>query len=424
MLSYAVRDAGAVHARRRANTIHDLVEANRAAHKSRVARTTGQADRAVSTSVRGAAQGGTSTRQHCCKAAAAAAAAQRCSRAAGMPAPGCDTCCLAARARRVALFHRSAAASPLPPAPQVPDPQRLVPPITRAPPAPASLEEKWTCPHCRHVNVGARAECSRCRSPNPDRPQHHHHAQHAAPLLGSKVGHCAAASGPPGSAARLPRLGGLRGCWAALCMAGVPSRLTAALLLLPRTFVQDLLTASEEQVVRMACERHHPALNPAFADAGTVWANVSARPPLPPACWSWATAVCFCCPPCGCLVVGGQHATMPRCELPAAPALHCSEATAEGKIRGALLLSFAASMPPSLISASPLLPQGGLASDREAIRSALRGKRHERLMHIIHVLSSERCPAGACGARPGRMGGDWCPASVWRTQGSQLCQLD
>lgn len=40
---------------RRANTIHDLVEANRAAHKSRVARKTGQADRAVSTSVRCAA---------------------------------------------------------------------------------------------------------------------------------------------------------------------------------------------------------------------------------------------------------------------------------------------------------------------------------------------------------------------------------
>lgn len=57
--------------------------------------------------------------------------------------------------------------------PQVPDPQRLVPPIGRststASAAAAASEPGWTCPACRRTNAAGRAECTHCRTPHPDR---------------------------------------------------------------------------------------------------------------------------------------------------------------------------------------------------------------------------------------------------------------
>lgn len=63
----------------------------------------------------------------------------------------------------------------LPPAQQVPDLQRLVPPVApvrqasgaaRLPGAPPG-DWNWTCPNCHISNPGQRAECSRCRFDNP-----------------------------------------------------------------------------------------------------------------------------------------------------------------------------------------------------------------------------------------------------------------
>jgi hypothetical protein len=130
----------------RPNTIQELVEANRAAQKSAMARRTG-ATKAVSTSV--------------------------------------------------------------------PDPTRLLPPGARpaAPPQqPAAEVPPWTCPQCRHSNSGSRTDCSRCKGPSP-------------------------------AAARAAAF-------------------------------KDPLHASEEELLKAACERGHPGLNRAFQDAGMPYANV------------------------------------------------------------------------------------------------------------------------------------------------------
>ncbi|KAL4435864.1 hypothetical protein ABPG77_000626 [Micractinium sp. CCAP 211/92] len=93
----------------------------------------------------------------------------------------------------------------------VPDPQRLVPPVAPRREAPPAAEPGWTCLHCRHVNQGGKTECARCRADNPAHPR------------------------------------------ASVC--------------------KDPLTASEEELIRAACERHHPGLNRAFLEAGTPWSN-------------------------------------------------------------------------------------------------------------------------------------------------------
>ncbi|KAL4458757.1 hypothetical protein ABPG75_013622 [Micractinium tetrahymenae] len=133
----------------------------------------------------------------------------------------------------------------------VPDPQRLVPPVAPRREAAPAAETSWTCPHCRHVNQGNKAECARCRLDNPAHPR--------------------------------------------------------------ATAHKDPLTASEEEIIRAACERHHPGLNRAFLEAGTPWSN------------------------------------------------------------------------------------SGISGNPEAIRRALRSKGHERLMRVVHVLTSE-CGGANAGA--------------------------
>ncbi|GAB4821810.1 hypothetical protein N2152v2_008856 [Parachlorella kessleri] len=92
----------------------------------------------------------------------------------------------------------------------VPNPARLVPPVAGAPAAPRG-EATWYCDKCRHVNMGSKAECSRCRSINPSHVK----------LNTSK----------------------------------------------------DPLNCLPEEIVRSAKEKHHPNLNKAFVDAGTPWAQ-------------------------------------------------------------------------------------------------------------------------------------------------------
>lgn len=45
----------------------------------------------------------------------------------------------------------------------MPNPSRLVPPVTAV-----RAEAQWYCDKCRHLNVGNKAECSQCRSRNPN----------------------------------------------------------------------------------------------------------------------------------------------------------------------------------------------------------------------------------------------------------------
>lgn len=96
----------------------------------------------------------------------------------------------------------------------VPDPQRLVPSVAPRAAAPAPPEPGWTCQLCRTPgNAAGRAECSRCGAPNPAHPR----AAHAS---------------------------------------------------------KDPLLCGEEEIVRAACEKHHPGINKAFLEAGTPWAHV------------------------------------------------------------------------------------------------------------------------------------------------------
>lgn len=98
----------------------------------------------------------------------------------------------------------------------VPDPQRLVPSVARTSSTPAAnADPSWTCSQCRFINQARHAKCARCNGDNAD---------------GSRGG------------------GGAH---------------------------KDVLTASEEEVGRYACERHHPGLARAFADAGVPWTNGS-----------------------------------------------------------------------------------------------------------------------------------------------------
>lgn len=98
------------------------------------------------------------------------------------------------------------------PALQVPDPQRLVPPIGRSAStsshASAASEPGWACPTCRHTNPASKAECSRCHTRPGDRA--------AGP---AKVG-------APGPAASVPVHG--RSSWAAAaCCSDLSAWLTA-----------------------------------------------------------------------------------------------------------------------------------------------------------------------------------------------------
>lgn len=173
------------------------------------------------------------------------------------------------------------------PARQVPDPQRLVPPVAPRREAAAAAEPSWACPHCRHVNPGGKAECARCRLDNPADPRASAHKvragtrlggwgrllfsteqRHGPPVCRSHLSaRCTASHAPPGA----PSLEGWQAAPARsfhnalCCRCGVPA-----------SPVQDPLTASEEELARAACERHHPGLNRAFLEAGTPWSNVRA----------------------------------------------------------------------------------------------------------------------------------------------------
>lgn len=153
-------------------------------------------------------------------------------------------------------------------------------------------------------------------------------------------------------------------------------------LLLPSVPSQDPLTASEEELIRAACERHHPGLNRAFLEAGTPWSNVSCHAqPNQGVSVEW--------PPSAALWVLGSSS------LPGARVKQ-HQLRGAGRPRVALPAVLALAL---LVTVCPprRLLQGAISGSPDAVRRALRSQGHERLMRVVHALTSERQrPAVRC----------------------------
>ena len=175
---------------------------------------------------------------------------------------------------------------------------------------------------------------------------------------------------------------------------------------------QDPLVASEEELVRAACERHHPGLNRAFVEAGTPWSNVRL---LCMMCPSGRGAVLrgSCCACSESLVAarGGKLARPGQTCVAGRQSgrLLCVATVVTAAYLRCLLPQGAAPFSPAdpayvLGSASHPCLQGSIASNPEGIRKALRSKGHERLMRVVHLLTS-KCevfkPSAAAAAAAG-----------------------